>query len=618
MKLPLGDKDTLIGRASRALGLSFINIAAARLGTLAFGVLLARLLGPHEFGTYAVAFVALLAILSFNELGVSLAIVRWPDEPRDIAPTVVTLSCVSSVVLFAGFFLAAPAFSATMGAPAATPVIRVLAACILIDGVAAVPAALLQRYFRQDRRMIADQTNCWLGTAVSVSLALAGSGAMSLAIGQVTGTLASGILLLVFSPLPFRFGFNVEKARALLVFGLPLAGSSILVFLVGNADNFVVGHVLGPTALGYYVLAWNLSSWPVQMFSQPVRNVAPAFFARLQHDPATMRMGFLSGAGMLGSLTLPACLFISGAAAPLIAFVYGARWSPAAHALTWLALLAALRILFELVYDYFVVLARSRVVFTVQLAWLFGLIPALVVGVRADGIRGASIAGVAVAAFVVLPCYLRELHRAGIKAFALGAQLWMPFAGGLGVGLFALGLGRVLTSNITTLLVSGVIALGTIGLLFFHKQPELARLRPMFSDTSGEPAPPAAQPATVHVSDAGAAGPDATVPVPALQENTILLPRFSEIIYTPDATIPMPIFQEVGGSFPLYRDLSGLVPRHPPRDKVTDRDRVGRHRRMMRDRVPTGSTSLPPAPQDGLSRDDDWALAPRQGPGHEA
>ncbi len=570
MKLPLGDKSTLIGRASRALGLSFINVAAARLGTLAFGILLARLLGPHEFGTYAVAFVALLAILSFNELGVSLAIVRWPDDPRDIAPTVATLSCVSSVILFAGFFLGAPAFAATMGAPAATPVIRVLALCILIDGVAAVPAALLQRYFRQDRRMIADQTNCWLGTAVSVGLALTGFGAMSLAIGQVVGTLASGILLLVFSPLPLRFGLSAAKARALLVFGLPLAGSSILVFLVGNVDNFIVGHVLGPTALGYYVLAWNLSSWPVQMFSQPVRNVAPAFFARLQHDRATMRTGFLSGAGMLGSLTLPVCLFISGAAVPLIRFVYGARWAPAAQALTWLALLAALRILFELVYDYFVVLARSRAVFTVQLAWLFALIPALIVGVRIDGIRGASIAGVAVAAFVVLPWYLVELHGAGIKASALGAQLWMPLVGGTAVGLFAIGLGRVLTSNFATLAVSGVVALGTIGLLFFHKKPELATLRPLFSDTSGEPSPPAEE----------TERPGIKVPAPAPRERASRLPRFDETIWPADATVPLPIFQQVGGPFPVYRDLTGLVPRYPPPDEVTNRDRVGRHRRV--------------------------------------
>ncbi len=638
MRLPLGDKNTLIGRASRALGLSFVNIAVARLGTLAFGVLLARLLGPHQFGTYAVAYVALLAVLSFNELGVSLAIVRWPGEPRDIAPTVVTVSCVSSGILFAGFFLGAPAFSAAMGAPAAAPVIRVLATCILIDAVASVPAALLQRYFRQDRRMIADQTNVWLGTAVSVSLAWAGFGAMSLGIGQAAGALGSGILLLVFSPLPFRFGVDLAKARALLVFGLPLAGSSILVFLVGNMDNFIVGHVLGPTALGFYVLAWNLSSWPVQMFSQPVRNVAPAFFARLQHDPPTMRTGFLSGAGMLGSLTLPVCLLISGAAAPLVTFVYGARWAPAAHALTWLAFLGALRILFELVYDYFVVLARSRVVFTVQLAWLSALIPALMVGVRTDGIRGAAIAGVAVAAFVVLPWYLIELRRAGIKVSGLAAELWMPLMGGVGVGLFAVGFGGVLTSNLATLMVSGVVALGTIGLLFFSKQPELAVLRPMFSGTSepppvaadpdtaageltGEPAPPAAPRAAVPVPGAGASGTAITVPIPAQRERASRLPRFDEAIGAADATIPLPIFQEVGGPLPVYRDMTGLVPRYPGTAEVTSRDRVGRHRAWMWDHDgPAGSTPQPPPRPPGRSaRDDDgWALARRQqGPGNE-
>ena len=54
-----------------------------RFGTLAIGIALARLLGPEAFGTFAVATVALLAMLSFNELGVSLAIVRWADDPEN-------------------------------------------------------------------------------------------------------------------------------------------------------------------------------------------------------------------------------------------------------------------------------------------------------------------------------------------------------------------------------------------------------------------------------------------------------------------------------------------------------------------------------------------------------
>ena len=82
--------------------------------------MLARLLGPHAFGTFAVALVALLAVLSFNELGVSLAIVRWQSDPAEIAPTVTTLSLVSSIIIYIGCFFGAPAFASAMGAPAAT------------------------------------------------------------------------------------------------------------------------------------------------------------------------------------------------------------------------------------------------------------------------------------------------------------------------------------------------------------------------------------------------------------------------------------------------------------------------------------------------------------------
>ena len=72
--------------ASRALSWSFVNTAVSRFGTLAIGIVLARVLGPQDFGTFAVATVALVAVLSFNELGVSLAIVRWPGDPQEIAP----------------------------------------------------------------------------------------------------------------------------------------------------------------------------------------------------------------------------------------------------------------------------------------------------------------------------------------------------------------------------------------------------------------------------------------------------------------------------------------------------------------------------------------------------
>jgi PST family polysaccharide transporter len=471
------DDKPLGATAGRALGWSFASTALARLGTLAIGIALARILGPQEFGTFAVAMVALLAVLSFNELGVSLAIVRWPGDPRAVVPTVATISVVTSAAVYAACFLGAPAFARLMGDADATPVVRVLGLCVLVNGVVAAPAALLQRHFRQDRKMIADQVTTWLGAGVSIACAVGGWGAMSLAAGQLVGAVAGGVLLAAFAPAGLRPGFDRGTARALLRFGLPLAGSSIVVFAVANVDRLIVGAVLGPVPLGFYVLAANLSNWPVTMFSQPVRAVAPAALARLQGDPAAMRGTFLSSAGLLASVTVPVCVLLAVTAEPLVRLVYGAAWGPASAVLPWLALLGALRIVFELTYDYFVVLAETRVVLTVQVLWLIVLVPAVYLGARTGGSAGAAAGQFAVGLLVVLPVYLYELRRTGIPPGAFLRRLAVPALGGALTAAAAYAAGRALDADLAAAAVTGVAAVVVMAALVHRSRESLRALR---------------------------------------------------------------------------------------------------------------------------------------------
>jgi O-antigen/teichoic acid export membrane protein len=465
------------GVASRALTWSFVNTAASRFGTLAIGIVLARLLGPTAFGTFAVATVALVAVLSFNELGVSLAIVRWQGDPRDIAATVTTISVVTSLLLTLGAYAAAPGFAVAMGDPAATDVVRLMMVCILINGLVATPAALLQREFRQGKRMIIDQVNVWVGAILSISLALTGMGAMSLAIGRVAGAVLSAILFIAYSPLPLRFGFDRTQARHLLKFGLPLAGSSIIVFAVGYADQLTAGAVLGTTALGYYVLAFNLASWPVSMFSQPLRSVAPAAFARLQHDREAMTGALRSIIGLLAAVTLPICLLLAGAATPIVEFVYGEVWAPAAPVLTWLAILAAFRIFFELAYDYLVVLGRSHMIFTIQVAWLVVLVPGLLLGASLWGLPGLAGVQVVIAALVIVPLYLWEFRTSGLKVRAVGRRARLPLVAGVVVGLIATLLADVIASQLLACVVAGFVCAAGIALLLYRDRAELSAVR---------------------------------------------------------------------------------------------------------------------------------------------
>jgi PST family polysaccharide transporter len=463
--------------AVRATGWSLANTALAKFGTVGIGVVLARMLGPESFGTFAVATVALLAILAFNELGVSLAIVRWPGDPGGIIPTVSTLAVMSSVVLFGAGYFAAPGFAGAMGDPEATGVVRLMCLCILLNGLVAAPAAVMQRHFRQRERMFIDQVNIWLGAVLSVALAVGGLGAMSLAIGRVAGTAVAAVLFVRCAPRAVRFGWDQTLLRPLLRFGLPLAGASAIVFAVGYADQVVTGSLLGTTQLGLYVLAFNLASWPVALFSQPLRSVAPAVFARMQGDRAAMGRVFVSLSRVLALVAVPMCLLLAGAAEPIVSFVYGVDWAPAVVALRWLALFAALRILFELAYDYLVVLQRSRAILAVQAAWATVLVPTLAVGAWLFGIEGVAAAQLLVGTCVALPAYWFLLATSGVAMPAFWRGLVVPVSAGAVVGLWALGSAAVVATPLTACLLAGFPALLVVAALAYRDRAQITSLR---------------------------------------------------------------------------------------------------------------------------------------------
>lgn len=216
----------LRGQVTTSLGWSMVNNLATRLLTVAFGIVMARLLAPEEFGVYSVGLLALAAMQSMNELGVSVAIVRWPTDPSRLARTAVTLSVASSAILVLLAFVAAPTVATALHSPESTTVLRILSICILFDGASLIPNALLTRSFLQGRRTIADLVAIPVTYSIAIALAVSGAGGASLAWGTLVGNAVATTLICALAPGRPRPGWRREDAGVLLRFGLPLAGTS--------------------------------------------------------------------------------------------------------------------------------------------------------------------------------------------------------------------------------------------------------------------------------------------------------------------------------------------------------------------------------------------------------
>lgn len=464
---------------------SLLNTIVVRIGTFLVGVLLARtVFGPRVWGLYAVSQVILAILLSANELGVSAAVIRWEGDVRAIARTVLTMSVVSSVMIYGALYLAAPDVARMLGSPAATTVVRVICLCVIVDGFAGVPLALLDRGFAQGRRMLVDLANFTVGTGVTLWLAFAGIGALSFAWGSVAGCIAALAVGIVAAPYIVLPGWNLGMARRLLSFGLPLAAASLLTLGVVNVDSAIVGATLGPVMLGLYALAFNISSWPVSSISQVVSRVSFAGFSRIADSRQMLADAFTRGLALMMALSVPACVLLATLAEPLIRAIYGSRWTPAAHVLSLLAVLGLMRVAYGLVYYCMAAAGRRHTLMWVQMLWLGALIPALLVGARIGGISGVGIGHVAVAGMLVGPAFLWALSRIGISARSIGRACLRPLTGGVLMAVTSLLVIHLVGPSLIGLAAATAAAMAVYGPVVF---PMRTLLRSPVPEPSTEP-----------------------------------------------------------------------------------------------------------------------------------
>ncbi|HEY9523188.1 MAG TPA: oligosaccharide flippase family protein [Thermopolyspora sp.] len=435
-------------RAGRGLRWSLLGNLGTKVSTFAMGLVLARLLAPEDFGLYAVALAATQFVMHVNDVGIIAATVQWRGRLADMAPTATVMATVFSCVIYAIFWVIAPYYADLAGSPEATPVIRLLTSIILIDGVTAVRSAALLRDFAQDKLTMANMVGSLLNAALAIPLAMAGAGAFSFAWGQFANTAIIGVLVWFAAKLPNRVGFDREVAVKLLRFGAPLALGLGIESVLMNADYVIIGDLLGPDAVGYYLLAFNVSNWVPGVIGTAIRYVSIAGFSRLAEQTSdVLSRGVQRSVPLLITGVTPIAVVMMTLAHPIITFLYGAEWAMSAGVLRFLAVLMTVRMLTALAFDILTSMGVTRSTVWLNLGWCVALLPVLWVAVRLDGIRGAAMGHAVVAVLVALPLAVWMLHRQGVRLGPILPAMRRPLLGGVVVAAVTLPLAYLTREN---------------------------------------------------------------------------------------------------------------------------------------------------------------------------
>ena len=470
--------DTIGRQAGRGLRWSLLGTLGSKVGSFAMGLVLARLLAPADFGTFAIALAATAVLMRINDVGLIAATVQWRGRLEDMAPTAATMAAVFATAIYGVFWFAAPAFSAASGDRAAASVVRLLALTIIIDGVTAVRSGALMRGFQQDKLTLANACGLVVNAAVSIPLAAGGAGAFSFAWGQLGGAFVTGIVIFVSGKVPMRLGFDRAVARKLMRFGVPLAASLFVEAILLNVQFAIVGKISGAIALGFFLLAYNVSSWAQTTLGMAIRYVSVAGFSRLseQNDEA-LSTGVQRSMPLLVTIVAPIVALTSVLSGPMITLLYGSRWDPAAPVLQVLVVLTLVRMVTGLASDALMGAGATRATLWMNLGWAVALVPTLWWATKLDGIQGAAYAQSGIGLLVAIPLAAIALHRVGVALAPIGPALVRPLLGAALAAVVALLVARAAGPHSFVQLA----AAGTAGLLAYIPVAvpldELRRLR---------------------------------------------------------------------------------------------------------------------------------------------
>lgn len=224
-----------------------LEFVLARALNVLFIAILARLLTPEDFGTFALLAIFLGAATALIEGGFGLALIQNQKTTEDDNSTVFWISLVTATV-FALILAATSPFIATFfDLSVLEPLTQIMAITVFISGMGIVQRALLVKRMAFKKLAVINVSALVISSIVAVLLARSGFGVFSLAWQGLASALVTLALVWTSDRWMPAFVFSWSSAKRLFAFGGYMLASTLLEVIYSKAYTLLIGKFYGPT-----------------------------------------------------------------------------------------------------------------------------------------------------------------------------------------------------------------------------------------------------------------------------------------------------------------------------------------------------------------------------------
>ena len=310
----------------RGVAWSFVERFSVQGVTLILELIIARIVGPDNFGLIAMLAIFMSVSQVFIDGGFSSALIQRQQRSEADFSTVFYINIGISLVLYLLLFLSAPAIAAFFKQPILALVTRVYSLNLVINSLVAVNKTKLTIAVDFKTQSKISFLSALLSGLVGVGLALLGWGVWAIVWQTIVCALLNVILSFYYVKWYPRARFSSDSFHRLFSFGSKLLVANLISAVYAKIYDVVIGKKFSAAQLGLYSRADKFNQFASSNISGILQRVSFPILSEIQDDDSRLLGAYRKYLQMSALVVFPIIMGLCGIARPLIQILLGQEW----------------------------------------------------------------------------------------------------------------------------------------------------------------------------------------------------------------------------------------------------------------------------------------------------
>ena len=292
-----------------------------------FGLILARLLMPTDYGAIAMLSIFMAIAQTFIDSGFSNALIRKPDRTETDNATAFYFNIGVGLAAYFSLYLAAPYIAQFYKTSILIPLTRIMGLNLLLNSLCVVQQTLLTARIDFKTQAKISLNAAVVSGLVGIGFAYAGYGVWALAIQSVLASVIRTILLWILAKWRPKAKFSKRSFCDLFGYGSKLLLSGLLDTTYNNLYTIIIGKRFSAATLGVYSRADQWANFLSINITGILQRVTFPVLSTIQNEDERLCIDYRKFLRISGFVIFPLMMGLAAVADPLTRFILTDKWA---------------------------------------------------------------------------------------------------------------------------------------------------------------------------------------------------------------------------------------------------------------------------------------------------